>query len=306
MALDEPAAVTFGLYLPQVNRGYRELRALAQAAERCAFSAVWFIDHLALPGTAPVLEGWTLATAVAAATSRIRVGHLVLCDSFRHPVLLGRMAATLDHISDGRLNLGMGWGSSKADMCLLGRGDDPAPARAARLAESIGIVRAVMAGKPLAHHGEHFSVSGPALPPAAVQPHVPLYIGGASERTLSLVRDHADWWNCPATERHRLAWLAPRAGKARISANYSMAFASRPRVMPASGGQAYQLIGPAEHIAQALCEDRRVGVEQFIIQLIDPAATAADLEHFMARVAPVVRGASSKGRAVGRGASHDD
>lgn len=266
-AADAADAPTFGLYLPQVNRDYQQLLAMAQAAEGCGFSAVWFMDHLALPGVrAPILEGWTLSTAVAAATSRIRVGHLVLCDSFRHPALLGRMAATLDLISGGRLNLGLGWGSSKADLRLLGHGDEPAAARAARLRESIGVIRAVMAGYPRSEGG-----------------YPPLFIGGASERTLDLVREHADWWNCPAMERHRLTQLVPHVGGARISVNYSIALAGRP------GDRSYPLVGPAGHIARVMCEDRKLGVDHFIIQLTDPAATHVDVEQFMAEIAPVVR-----------------
>lgn len=273
MASDEHTA-SFGLYLPQVNRAYRDLLTMAQAAESCGFSAVWFMDHLTLPGIrTPVLEGWTLAAAIAAATSRIRVGHLVLCDSFRHPVLFGHMAATLNLISDGRLNMGLGWGSSKADLRLLGHGDEPPASRASRLAENIGIIRSVMA--------------------RAGQENVPLYIGGVSERTMDLVRDHADWWNCPAMERDRLARLVPRAGNARISANYSIRVLSSARTgpMPAPAGP-YQLVGPADQIAQVLCEDRKLGVEHFVIQLTDPAATHPAVEYFMAEIAPVVRAAS--------------
>lgn len=265
-------AATFGLYLPQVNRDYQQLLAMARAAEDCGYAAVWFMDHLALPGVpAPILEGWTLATAVAAATSRIRVGHLVLCDSFRHPALLGRMAATLDLISGGRLNLGLGWGSSKADLRLLGRGDEPAAARAARLSQSIGVIRAVMAG--------YSAVQGPVQG----QGRVPLFVGGASERTLGLVREHADWWNCPAMERHRLAQLVPQVGRARISVNYSIAIADRP------GDGSYPLVGPADHIARVMCEDRKLGVDHFIVQLTDPAATHVAVEQFMAEIAPIVR-----------------
>ena len=83
------------------------------AAEAAGFDSVWLMDHLAAPMAPEVdtLEGWTVASALAARTSTIRIGHLVLCDPFRHPALLAKMAASLDVISDGRLELGLGWGS---------------------------------------------------------------------------------------------------------------------------------------------------------------------------------------------------
>ncbi len=280
---------SFGLYLPQVNRGYRDLLSFAKAAEQCGFTAVWLMDHLVLPGRpGPVLEGWTLATALAAATSRIRIGHLVLCDSFRHPVLLGSMAATLDHISEGRLNLGLGWGSSPTELRLLGRTPASAAGRAGRLAESIAIISAVLDGRDIDHRGAHFIVAAGGIGPGAARRRVPLFIGGASERTMKLVREHADWWNCPAMERRRLAQLTPLAGSARISVNYSLAVTPRPVGRPRPGS--FPLTGTAAEIAEVLRADRALGAEHFVIQFTDPAVTPAELERFMTEIAPAVGG----------------
>lgn len=286
MRAARPGPPSFGLYLPQVNRGYRSLLSLAQAAEQCGFTAVWLMDHLLPPGEAgPVLEGWTLATAIAASTSRIRVGHLVLSDSFRHPVLLGSMASTLDQISEGRLNLGMGWGSSASELRLLGYPPHDAAGRAKRLAESIVIISAVLAGGNIDHRGEHFTIRAAGVGPGAVYRRVPLFLGGVSERTMKLVREHADWWNCPAMEHARLARLSPLTGRARISANYSLAVSRHP-VRP--GPDDFPLVGTAAEIAAVLRTDLALGVEHFVIQFADPDITPAGVEAFMAQVAPAV------------------
>src|SRR5882757_9615416 len=103
----------FGLYLPQLRMSFDRIVERTLAAEAAGFDSVWLMDHLVAPRAPEVdtFEGWTIATALAARTSTIRIGHLVLCDPFRHPVLLAKMAATFDVISNGRLELGIGWGS---------------------------------------------------------------------------------------------------------------------------------------------------------------------------------------------------
>src|SRR4029078_9898845 len=98
---------------PQRAFGYDERRERARNTERLGFDSFWLYDHLYgphLPDT-PAFEGWTLATALLTETERLRVGHMVLCATFRHPAVLGKMATTLDVISNGRLNVGIGSGS---------------------------------------------------------------------------------------------------------------------------------------------------------------------------------------------------
>ncbi|MET9341929.1 LLM class flavin-dependent oxidoreductase [Nonomuraea sp. NPDC003804] len=274
---------TFGLYLPQVRRSATELLDLAQAAESCGFGSVWFMDHLRLPGLpGGTFEGWTLATAVAARTTTIRVGHLVLCAAFRPPALLARMAVTLDHISGGRLDLGLGWGSSPSELAELGLSHDPPAVRLAKLAETIDLVRIMASGEPVDFHGAYFAVRDEQAGPPAIQRPLPLYVGGTGPRTLELVRTKAEWWNCWAPDRHRLAELIPRARPARISANYSIRF-GRSRA-----SSEWALYGTPDAIAKELRHDRELGVEHFAVQMVDPKGGVADLERFMAEVAPAV------------------
>src|SRR6478609_1377221 len=105
--------VQFGVFVPQFRIDLASMRARAVAAEDAGFDSFWVMDHLFSPGTRPVgmLESWTLLTALAGATTRLRLGHLVACNPFRHPAVLAKMAVTLDHVSGGRFDLGIGWGS---------------------------------------------------------------------------------------------------------------------------------------------------------------------------------------------------
>lgn len=274
---------TFGLYLPQVRRDFGELAELAEAAEHVGFDSVWFMDHLTLPGVAGgALEGWTVATAVAVRTSTIRIGHLVLCDAYRHPFLLARMAVTLDRISGGRLNLGLGWGSSPSELSALGFTGDPPAVRLARLAETIDILEAVMGGGPIDHQGRFHTIRDPLGGPAAVQRPIPLYIGGTGRGTLELARSRATWWNCWAPERHRLRELIPLAGGIRVSANYSIALSPRTDVPD------WVLTGTPEELARQLRADRELGVDHFVIQPVDPVLRAGDLRRFMEEIVPTV------------------
>ena len=143
--------IRFGVFLPQFRMSFAEILEKVTAAEALGFDSVWFIDHLAAPGlpNEDFLEGWTLATAIAAHTERIRLGHLVLCNEFRHPVVLAKMAATLDHISGGRLELGLGWGSVADEFETYGIGHASARVRAERLGETLEILARLFTGGPV-------------------------------------------------------------------------------------------------------------------------------------------------------------
>lgn len=104
---------TFGVFLPQIRFSYEDMVRPTKEAEDFGFDSVWYMDHLIAEGKPEwdVMEAWTLASALATQTSRVRIGHLVLCNGFRHPAVLAKMACTLHVISGGRLDLGLGWGS---------------------------------------------------------------------------------------------------------------------------------------------------------------------------------------------------
>ncbi|OWY61472.1 luciferase, partial [cyanobacterium TDX16] len=132
--------------------------------------------------------------AAADATTTLRLGTLVYANDYRHPVVLAKEAATLDLLSDGRLELGMGAGWMTADYEQSGIPFDRAGTRIARLEEAVVVVKALLAGdEPVTFEGEHYRIEGLLGTPRAVQrPHPPLVIGGGGKKVLSLAGRHAD------------------------------------------------------------------------------------------------------------------
>jgi alkanesulfonate monooxygenase SsuD/methylene tetrahydromethanopterin reductase-like flavin-dependent oxidoreductase (luciferase family) len=199
MVNNEP--VQFGIYIPQVSFQFREILERALLCEKVGLSSFWLYDHLYTPGLPgnDALEGWTLATALLTSTSTLRVGHLVINNNLRHPVLLAKMATTLDAISDGRLNLGIGSGSYEAEHHEGGFPWGPVGERTQRLAESLEIITGMFARDRTTFEGRYFSTDGiPNLPRPVQRPRPPIYVGGMGERyTLPLVARYADIWNVP-------------------------------------------------------------------------------------------------------------
>lgn len=193
--------VEFGLYLPQVAMDHQRILERARLAEELGFDSLWFYDHLYGPGQPelPSFEAWTLAAYVLASTRLLRVGHLVLCNNFRHPALLAKMASTLDVLSDGRLELGLGSGSVRAEHEQAGLPWGDFPERSERLAETVEILERMFTGEPTTFEGRHFRVTDlPNQPPPRQSPRPPIHIGGVgARRTLPLVARYADVWNVP-------------------------------------------------------------------------------------------------------------
>jgi alkanesulfonate monooxygenase SsuD/methylene tetrahydromethanopterin reductase-like flavin-dependent oxidoreductase (luciferase family) len=208
----------FHLFLPQMRMTFDQLVERGQAAEQAGFGGVAFMDHLAPPLAAdhPMFEAMTTATWVAAKTSQLRVGHLVLCDGFRHPALLAQAAVALDHASGGRFELGIGWGSVPEELEVFGFDVISPRARVERLAESLEVIRALWSGETVDFAGAHHRVEGGQQRPRPQS--IPILIGGAGPRTMELVAKHADWWNLPIYAIDRLTELREQAGSARVSA----------------------------------------------------------------------------------------
>src|SRR5262245_54847358 len=200
--------IDVGVYLPQVGLAWDELRARVLACDRLGIPSVWFMDHLhppALPAV-PSFEAWTTATALAAVTERIRLGHLVLANGFRHPALLAKMAVTLDHVSGGRLDLGLGSGSYPAEYAQFGLDYPGDRVRAEQLDGSLRVLSLLFTDDAPSFAGRWYRLDGaPSLPRPLQRPHPPIHVGGAGERrTLPIVARHADTWNCPT---YALAYL---------------------------------------------------------------------------------------------------
>jgi alkanesulfonate monooxygenase SsuD/methylene tetrahydromethanopterin reductase-like flavin-dependent oxidoreductase (luciferase family) len=288
----------FGLYLPQLRMSFDRMLERTLAAEAAGFDSLWLMDHFAAPMAPEVdtFEGWTIATALAARTSTIRFGHLVLCDPFRHPVLLAKTAATFDVISNGRLELGVGWGSVRDELRTFGFGPDPAAVRAAKLRETLEIVDLMFSGESFDYAGEHYSLHAATGRPVPVQTHVPVHIGGGGPKlTMPLVERFADWWNCPGYALDRLDELRPLAGTARVSAQHPIGLARSTKDRDDAIDQVHRrfgswggvIAGTADEVAAALAVEVDRGVEGFVCQFSD-FGTPETIELFMREVVPAV------------------
>jgi alkanesulfonate monooxygenase SsuD/methylene tetrahydromethanopterin reductase-like flavin-dependent oxidoreductase (luciferase family) len=158
-----------------------------------SFDSVWVMDHLQF-GEHDVLEGWTTLTYLAALYPALRVGPLVLAQSYRNPALLAKMAATLDFLSGGRLILGLGTGWKEDEYRAYGYDFPPAAARVEQLEEALAVLRALWREERATVAGRHYRVESAACEPKPSAP-PPVLIGARGPRMLRLAARHADWWN---------------------------------------------------------------------------------------------------------------
>jgi alkanesulfonate monooxygenase SsuD/methylene tetrahydromethanopterin reductase-like flavin-dependent oxidoreductase (luciferase family) len=219
----------FWLYLPQMRLTMDQMVVRARAAEAAGFDGVAGMDHMAPPlaENQPMLEAMITSAWLAGRTDRLRVGSLVLCDSFRHPAVLAREAVTIDQASGGRFELGIGWGSVVDELRTYDIGSSEAKARLSRLRESLEIITALWAGETLDYEGEHFTLRGAHQQPGPVGK-IPIVIGGAGRGTMRLVAAHADWWNVHTHIVDRLDEMRPFSGSARCSLQVQVAFVPSP------------------------------------------------------------------------------
>jgi alkanesulfonate monooxygenase SsuD/methylene tetrahydromethanopterin reductase-like flavin-dependent oxidoreductase (luciferase family) len=297
---DGPGGPQFGLFMPQLRMDFATIEKRARVAEGLGFHSFWLMDHMAAPAAPQwdTLEGWTTASALAARTTSIRLGHMVLCNQFRHPALLAKMAATLDVISGGRLELGLGWGSVEAELESFGFESGPAASRASRLAETLEILELMFSGEPFDYEGSHFRLSGALGRPRPIRGRVPVHIGGAGQRlTLPLAARFADWWNCPSYAVERLPELRSQVGQARISVQHPVGLAPTTQAVAQTEGQLTKrfggwgglVCGTPDAVASALASEVELGVELFILQFSD-FGDPATLELFAAEVMPRLAG----------------
>ena len=192
-----PLPLRVGVQLPEVERDVRwpEYAAMARAAEEAGFDSIWLGDHLLYRGDGAPERGpwdvWTVLAALAATTSRVRLGPLVACLAFHPPGIVARMAAAVDEISGGRFVLGVGAGWNEAEFRAFGI---PFDQRISRFAEAFEIVRRLVAGERVTFHGEYHDVEEAVLLPTPAR-RPPLMIGANAPRTLALTLPHVDVWN---------------------------------------------------------------------------------------------------------------
>ena len=167
--------------------------AQARRAEALGYSTFLIRDHFTPDFFGDQLAPFTALMAAAAATTELRIGTLVIDNDYRHPVVLGKEAATLDLLSGGRLELGLGAGWLRSEYDRAGLSFDPAAVRIDRLEEAIRVLKDLFAGEPFTFTGKHYVVDGLAgFPRPAQRPHPPLLLGAGSPRMLRLAGREAD------------------------------------------------------------------------------------------------------------------
>src|SRR5436190_8679590 len=296
-------SLKFGLSLPQgwimelarikdPVEAYEAMTRVAQTADEVGFESVWLVDHF---HTIPQLsqevtfECWTTTAAVARDTKRIRVGQLVTCNGYRNPALLAKMASTVDVLSRGRLNFGIGAGWFEHEYRAYGYDYPETSDRLRRLREAVQVILAMWTQEEAVFEGKYYQVRGAINQPKGVQkPHIPFLIGGGGEKvTLKLVAQYADACNvfgdletikhkfavlkahCEAVGRdyesiHRTAGAFCCIGETdeQARAKFPAALLGRP---VAAGA----LIGSPETIRQRLAELEAIGVQEVILGFPD-------------------------------------
>jgi probable F420-dependent oxidoreductase len=271
--------VRLGIQLPEVERDVRwpEYVAMARAAEAAGFDSIWVGDHLLYRGDGGPERGpweaWTLLSALAAVTERVRLGPLVACAAFHPPGLIAKMAATIDEVSGGRFVLGLGAGWNEEEFAAFGI---PYDRRVTRFEEAFTIVRGLLAGERVTVAGRYWQAEEAVLlPPPARR--TPLMIGSNGPRVLGIALPHVDAWNTWYTDYgntaegfaaldERISAAARDAGRppeeiersACVLVALDRSTAERPIEVP-------PLEGPPERIAARLRELAEAGADEAIL-----------------------------------------
>ena len=290
-------AIEFWLYLPQMRFSLDAMIERANAAEAAGFAGIGLMDHLAPPmaESQPMYDAMVTAAVLASATSTLKLGHLVLCDAMRHPAVLAKEVVSLDHLSGGRFELGIGWGSMPAELERFGVGDtgpqksEPRSwgprQRVRRLAETLDVLRALWTGDVVDFDGEFHQLRGAQQQPVPLAP-IPIVIGGSGPATMRLVAAHADWWNVTLSTHRHLAERRQEAGDARLSAQVMVApvfdESARADITATAtrrfGGYGDGLVvGTPDELAERFGELAGLGVERLYVWFADfaPPSTLA-------------------------------
>ncbi len=196
--------VTFGIAPQQLHTTYEELLSVWKAADDLGYDCAWLPDHfmpLAGDRQGLYLEEWTTLSTLAMQTRRIRVGPLVLGNTFRHPAVVANMGAALDTATGGRLEMGLGASWFEPEHTMYGIHFPPLPERIRMLGEALQIIKLLWTEDKVDFQGRYYTLTDAVCRPQPVQkPHPTLWVGGAGEKlTLRVIAQFADGWNCSVT-----------------------------------------------------------------------------------------------------------
>lgn len=322
--MDVTRSLRFGVQTGPADTPYALRRDYWREAERLGYDWASVGDHfIANPvfgarDTDPWNEAWTTLAALAEATNRIRIGVLVTSVGYRHPALLAKIAATLDVISGGRLEFGIGAGYLEAEYRMYGLPFPPAGVRIAQMDETIRVCKLLWTQERTNFAGEYFTLTNAVCAPKPLQqPHPPIWIGGGGEqKTLRVVAEHADGWNAfpmPVPQlQHKLDVLRGhcdavgrdydairkqlvctaivRADAAQVEEELAR-FAAE-RQLPVERARPMAIAGTPEEVAKALTPYIGIGFDMFLLMERTPLDYES-LRLFMQDVAPRLRSAAA-------------
>lgn len=269
-----------GVILPaaQVEEGrgtpdWATVRSFALLAETRGLDSVWMFDHFfdrSRAWTQGMHEAWTIVAAVASVTHRVQIGTLALCSSFRTPGLVAKMAVTADHVSGGRLILGLGAGWHDEEHEAFGY---PIDHRVGRFEEALEIVAALLHGGAVSFAGRYHQVHDAEIVPSASR-RIPILVAGEGPRMLRLAARYADAWNtawygAPDEELRRLmdafTITLEEEGRAPASVTRTVGMIVRD---PSRTGPAdeREFVGSVDELAQAIDAHESMGTDHLIIQ----------------------------------------
>ena len=200
-----------GVFLPfyafKSPQTFERVRTVVLECERLGYDSIWLDDHL-MYGKTPILECWTTLSALASLTAKIQLGTMVLCNSYRNPALLAKMTATLDVISNGRLELGIGAGVQKDEHEAYGIPFPKPSERIERMKEAVEIIKKLWTEENANYQGKYYTVNeAVCLPKPLQKPHPPITIGGSGEKlTMKVAAQHADrydWGYVQSLEQYK-------------------------------------------------------------------------------------------------------
>jgi F420-dependent oxidoreductase-like protein len=273
-----------GLDVAQHQLRWPELVERVQFAEASGFDGAWVFDHFTpLYGDpdGPCLEGWTLLAGLAAVTSRVRLGVLVTGITYRHPSILATEAITVDHISNGRLELGVGAAWHEPEHEQLGIPFPPIKERAERLEEGVQVMRLLMTRDRASFKGRHYQLNGASYHPRPVQqPHPPIWIGAGGEQLmLPIVARRADVW-------HAFGSVETMAHKSRLLDEYATRAGRDPKAIVRSAS--LSLSRPWDQVRRRAAELRELGFAYLIAEW--PSEGQRRLDEFVEKVMPELAG----------------
>jgi F420-dependent oxidoreductase-like protein len=273
---------------------YETMTRVAQTADETGYDSVWLVDHfhtVPQPSQEVTFEAWITTAALARDTKRVRVGQMVTCNGYRNPALLAKMASTVDVLSHGRLNFGIGAGWYEHEYRAYGYDYPDAPTRLRQLREALQVILAMWTQEEAVFEGKYYQVRGAINQPKGVQkPHIPILIGGGGEKvTLKLVAQYGNACNVfgdPAALEHKFSVIKQHCET--VGRDYNsihrtsgavciigdtdeQALAKAPEFVKARFGEAINstLIGSLDTIRKRIAAYEAAGVQELLISFPD-------------------------------------